>query len=492
METILWLLTTLYVCCAIALAIYASGTLLLLALWVRLRHKTPHTPVFSSADLPPVLVQLPLYNERAVVHRLLDAVAALDYPPDRLTVQILDDSTDDTTERIARWITQYAERDVQFDHIRREDRCDYKAGALRYGLERTDAPLVAIFDADFVPAPDFLQQIVPHFIADPKLGLVQTRWGHLNGRANLLTQAQLLSLDGHFVIEQTARSRANLLMNFSGSGGLWRTACIEDAGGWSFTTLAEDLDLSYRAQFKGWRALYLPDVVVPAEVPPQLAAYRIQQARWAKGSTQTLLLHSSALWRNTNFSLTQKFMGTLHLCQYLTHPLMMILLLLTPPLLVAGMLENLPMAPLGLLSLGAPLLYIASQHHLYADWPRRLLAFPLLLGLGTGLALNNTVAVWSALMKVPNVFHRTPKFRGKSWQHSRYAAPVNWTALSEIVLAVYAGWGASQALQFSPSLVPFLLIYVYAFGMVGIWSLLEGFMVFRERVSRMALPEIPS
>jgi cellulose synthase/poly-beta-1,6-N-acetylglucosamine synthase-like glycosyltransferase len=483
------IITLMYLCSGLLLAVYATGTLLLLMAWWWKRHDTPSLPVVDERDLPTVLVQLPVYNEHAVIGRLIDAVAGLDYPQGKLSIQVLDDSTDDTSDAIRHRVAYHARNGLSIAHVQRSDRNDYKSGALAHGLQGATADLVAVFDADFVPEHDFLRQVVPHFCSNDSLGMVQTRWAHLNADENILTRAQALSLDGHFIVEQTARSRSGLLLNFSGSGGVWRIECVRDAGDWSFMTLAEDLDLSYRAQLRGWRLLYLPDVAVPAEIPPQLAAYKQQQARWAKGSTQNLILHGSALWKNREFGLSQKVMGTLHLGQYLTHPLMLILLLLSPPLLITGSLENLPLTPLGIAGVIPPVLYMLSQRHLHADWPHRLLGFPILLGIGTGLALNNSLAIIDALRKQPNVFRRTPKFRGESWKQSRYALRIDWTIVGEAFLALYAIAAGVLALKQAPSLVPFLFLYAYAFSMVVAWSLLEGVQLRRTRTRKPPVRE---
>ncbi len=482
MTPLVTFLVWIYLLSAVALALYATGTLVLLALWLRCRNQETPAPPLDGHDWPSVTVQLPVYNERAVVGRLIDAVAALDYPRDRLRVQVLDDSTDDTSALIARRVARYARYGLAIAHLRRGSRAGYKAGALADALKQTPDGLIAIFDADFVPAPDFLRLVVPYFLADARLGMVQARWAHLNPDESLLTRGQALSLDGHFVVEQTARSRSGLLINFSGSGGVWRAGCIREAGGWSDATLTEDLDLSYRAQLSGWRCLYLPEVVVPGEIPPQLAAYKRQQARWAKGSTQTLLRLGGRLWRNNRLTFWQKLMGTLHLCQYLVHPVMLLLLVLTPPLLWQGALADLPLAPLGVVSIGPPLLYLFSQRQLHADWPRRMLAFPILLAMGTAMALNNTLAVMEALRGSPNVFRRTPKFRSRAWQQSRYALGTDWTPAGEALLALYAAVGGLLALQRAPSLAPFLFVYAWAFGFVALWSVAEGLQVqFRKR-----------
>jgi cellulose synthase/poly-beta-1,6-N-acetylglucosamine synthase-like glycosyltransferase len=471
------ILTALYLVAALLLAVYASGVLLLLISYGRHRHQQPALPPVS--EWPSVVVQLPVYNERYVVKRLLDAVASLDYPPDRLHIQLLDDSTDDTSAIAAAHIATLRRDGLQVDHIRRPDRAGYKAGALAHGLARTSCDLAAVFDADFVPPPDFLRRTVPYFSADPGLGMVQTRWSHLNRSDNWLTRGQALALDGHFVVEQTARSRAGWLINFNGSAGVWRVSCIEAAGGWRDTTLTEDLDLSYRAQLAGWRFLYLPAVVVPAELPPQMAAYKQQQARWAGGSTRTLLLMAGPLWR-ARLTLGQRIMATLHLCQYLPHPLMLLLLLLTPPLIVAHGLHGLPLGPLGVLGLAPPLIYATSQHALYPDWRRRLLAFPLLLALGTGISWNNTRAVIGALLPRarPAEFRRTPKFAAR-WSGSAYVLRADASTLVEILLALYALAGALLALSRQPALAPWLALYAYAFGLTAAFSLQDQWLIHR-------------
>jgi len=268
---------------------------------------------------------------------------------------------------------------------------------------------------------------------------------------------------------------------------VWRVACIQEAGGWSAATLAEDLDLSYRAQLRGWRFLYLPEIVVPAEIPPQIAAYIQQQSRWAKGTTQNLLLHGPALWRS-HLSLAQKIMATQQLAQYLAHPLMLFLLLLSAPLLLAGRLGNLPLAPLGLLGFAPPLVYLAGQIWLYDNWLRHMLAFPVLVGLGTGLALRNTLAVLAALRGEPNEFRRTPKFESESWRQSSYALQHGRLLAGEVALTLYAAVALALARRYVPSLAPFLAFYVFGFGLVSGWSLLESVQLQRrarvaERVS---------
>lgn len=469
-------LIALYVICASLLTLYAGSAIILLFIYWRYRSQPISIPPVKK--WPTVVVQLPIYNERHVVERLLDAVAALDYPQDKLSIQLLDDSTDETSAIAAACIARLQAKGTNIHHVRRENRTGFKAGALAHGMTLTDAELVVVLDADFVPPVDFLRRTVPFMVADPKLGMVQTRWGHLNPFTNLLTWGQTLALDSHFVVEQTARSRAGLLMSFNGSGGLWRAQCIREAGGWRDLTLTEDLDLSYRAQLCGWHFLYLPDVVVPAELPPQIAAYKQQQARWAKGSTQTLTYTLAPLWRS-RYSLIQRLMATLHLCQYMPHPMMVGLLLLTPPLLIWHGMDDVPLGLLGLIGLGPPIMYAVSQQALYSDWKHRLLAFPILIALGTGIAWNNTRAVVSGLLRHKSEFRRTPKF-GRGWQKSSYALKKDRNIWIELLLATYAAWGMWLALQtHNAAIAPYMGVYSFSFGLVAFWSLRDRWQLSR-------------
>ncbi|NIO72790.1 MAG: glycosyltransferase, partial [Anaerolineae bacterium] len=319
----------LYALCVVLLSLYGFNSLVLT--WLYLRHRHDPIPVPSPPDeWPHVTVQLPIYNELHTVERLLNAAAGLDYPRDRLEIQVLDDSTDATSRVAARTVALLRRQGIDVIHISRPDRTGFKAGALAAGLAEAKGELIAIFDADFLPPPDFLQRVVPHF-ADPIVGCVQTRWGHLNRDYSLFTQAQALGVDGHFVVEQTARSRAGLFINFNGTAGIWRRTCIGDAGGWQGDTLTEDLDLSYRAQLRGWQIGYVPDVVVPAELPAQISGFKRQQARWAQGSIQTALKLLGPLLRSDQ-PWSVKLEGVVHLTGYLVHPLMLLVVLLTLPM----------------------------------------------------------------------------------------------------------------------------------------------------------------
>ncbi len=455
------------------------------ALWLTLcLHRPARFPLpapspgdLSAIDLPAVTVQLPIYNERHVVVRLLDACARFDYPPDRLQIQLLDDSTDQTTSLIQRHVEEWQRRGVNVALVHRDAREGYKAGALRDGLASATGEFIAIFDADFEPPADFLARTIPHFLGEGRagIGFVQARWGHLNQNYSVLTNCQALALDGHFVVEQTARQAAGYPFGFNGSGGVWRRACIEDpaVGGWQADTLCEDLDLSYRAQLAGWQPLFLPDLVAPAEIPPQLLAFKRQQFRWAKGSVQTLKKLGSAVWRS-GWSLPARLAGLFHLGNYLIHPLLLFLLLITPLLLLLGVDPFGPLAWLSLASVGPPLLYAVAQRRLSRRlWLRRWAYLPVLTLLGMGLCLNNTLAVWQAFANRPGPFLRTPKFRvedrADSWRGSSYALALDPVVLGEALLALYAlgsVWlAAAQGKWWS---LPFLLLYAAGFGlMVG-------------------------
>ena len=466
----LTLLQVIYALCALSLGLYTAGQAVLLWRYWRTRHLSSATPPLHEP--PHVTVQLPLFNEANVAGRLIDAVAAFDYPRDKLLIQALDDSTDLTAPLVAGKLAALDARGFRTQHIRRAARAGFKAGALAEGLRHSDSAYIAIFDADFVPPPDFLRRTLPHLLAAPDIGIVQSRWGHLNADDNSLTRAQRLSIDTHFVVEQSARNRSGWLIPFNGTGGVWRRSCIESVGGWSADTLTEDLDLSYRAQLAGWRSQFLPEVQAPGEIPPQLAAYKQQQARWATGNTQCLLKLSRRIIAS-GLGASQKIMAIQHLCQYLPQPLMLLMLLLTPPLLLADGLAGLSLAPLGFIGLAPPMMYIAGQRRLYRDWPRAMTAFPALLFIGTGMSLSNSLAVASALLGIKTPFRRTPKFK-RDWRQSRYALTADITLWLELALLVYALWAAALAWELQRELCLYLLIYALSLATVVAWSLREN------------------
>ncbi len=356
-ELIVLTLQFLYGLCALGLAVYSVHAAWLV--WqVRKTPPQPSTP--ALATWPRVTVQLPIYNERHVAERLIEACVAFDYPHDRLQIQVIDDSTDDTAAIVDRSIAFWRAQGCDITAVRRPDRRGYKAGALAHALPSATGEFVAIFDADFRPAPNFLRTVIPHFFTPDaaQIGFVQTRWGHLNREYSPLTQSQALALDGHFAVEQAGRQAAGYFFGFNGSAGVWRRACLEDpqAGGWQEDTLCEDLDLSYRAQLAGWRPRYVNAIVAPAEIPPQLSAYKRQQARWAKGSIQTLRKLGRRVWRSDR-PLSVRTAGAIHLGSYLIHPMLLVLLLTIPPLLLLHGAPPSPLALVGLTSFGPPLLY---------------------------------------------------------------------------------------------------------------------------------------
>ena len=440
--------------------------------------KAWHVP---DHQLPRVTVQLPIYNERYVIQRLIETVTRLDYPTDRLEIQVLDDSTDETTA-IARPLVEHYRRagfDIRLLH--RERRTGYKAGALKEGLEVARGEFIAIFDADFMPCPDFLTKTLP-FFQDPAIAMVQTRWGHINRDYSLLTLAQSFGIDGHFWVEQAARCWSGLFMNFNGTAGVWRSKAIDDAGGWQADTLTEDLDLSYRAQLKGWRMKFLPQVVCPAEVPVQMSAVKSQQHRWAKGSIQTAKKLIPRILR-ADASLFKRFQAVFHLTNYMVHPLMLVVAMSSPLLLwfegFFSIREHLFAAAafFSIATFGPSSMYLYAQRHLYRDWKRRLRYFPTLLVFGTGIALNNTKAILEACFNVDGAFVRTPKFRieklSDTWVGKRYRPPIPWLSLFEALLALYCVYGVSLFIRQSRLVDPFLLLYTIGFASVAVLSLWE-------------------
>jgi cellulose synthase/poly-beta-1,6-N-acetylglucosamine synthase-like glycosyltransferase len=457
---------------AILLAVVGFHSIVLVIVYLVHQNKRPDDPrPVVEGDWPSVVVQLPIFNERHVVERLVEAVSQLDYPKARLEIQLLDDSTDDTISIASAAVERARQAGLSVAHVRRATREGYKAGALAYGLTQTSAEYAAIFDADFLPAPDFLRRLIPYFLSSRRLGMVQTRWSHLNQSSSLLTRAQALALDTHFVIEQTARHRGGLLMNFSGTAGIWRRETIEDAGGWDEDTLSEDIDLSYRAQLKGWECLYLPNLGTASEITPLMMGFKKQQARWATGTVQCLRKLGPTVLRS-HLGIWQKIEAMFHLSAYLIHPLMIVLLLATLPLLLNGHYNNVPLASLGLAMFGPPLEMLIAQRRLYSDWAARISFFPMLMVLGVGISVSNTEAVARAFSPKRVTFHRTPKFQADSttdsgWVNSGYTVPVDYTLLVEIFLAIYAAVSAVAAFRIQPEVAPFMILYALGFGYVA-------------------------
>ncbi|MFQ5960959.1 MAG: cellulose synthase family protein [Candidatus Methylomirabilales bacterium] len=435
----------------------------------------------TDGHLPSVTVQLPIYNERYVIQRLIETVVRLDYPRDRLEIQVLDDSTDETTAIAAPLIERYQRAGFDIKLLHRTKRTGYKAGALKEGLAVARGEFIAIFDADFMPDPDFLIKTLP-FFQDPAIALVQVRWGHINRDYSLLTLAQSFGIDGHFYVEQAARCWSGLFMNFNGTAGIWRREAIDDAGGWQADTLTEDLDLSYRAQLKGWRMKFLPQVVCPAEVPVQMAAVKSQQHRWAKGSIQTAIKLIPQILK-ADVPLFTKYQGIFHLTNYMVHPFMLVVAMSSPLLLwfegFFSLREHLLAAAafFSIATFGPSSMYLYAQKHLYPDWKKRLRYFPSLLIFGTGIALNNTKAILEAFFHIDGSFVRTPKFRiekkSDTWVGKRYRPPIPWLSLFEAVLATYCVYGVSLFIQRARLVDPFLLLYTIGFATVAFMSIWE-------------------
>ena len=434
-------------------------------------------------DWPRVTVQLPIFNERYVLQRLVRSVCRLDYPQQLLEIQILDDSTDDTVDIAKAMADEMTAGGINVVYIHREVRDGFKAGALRDGLKTTRGQLVAIFDADFVPHRNFLKETVPYF-ADPGIGMLQTRWGHINADYSLLTRAQSMGIDGHFGVEQASRAWSGFFMNFNGTAGVWRKKTIEDAGGWQADTLTEDLDLSYRAQLKGWRLHFAPEVVCPAEVPVTINAFKSQQHRWAKGSIQTAKKNLGHLFKS-DVSLMVKIQAFLHLTHYMVHPMMLLVVLTSIPMLYSQWFFNHLAYPVMIFTLlclatcGPSSMYLFSQKILYHDWKSRIKFLPVLMCLGTGIAVNNTRAVLEALLNIKSGFIRTPKYgirkRDDRWQDKRYGIPLNAVSVLEFIMGLYSLAGLFLFLFFSKYLVsPFLLIYTAGFFYVFFLSVRHG------------------
>ena len=397
--------------------------------------------------LPIVTIQLPMYNEKYVVKRLIDAVCQMDYPRDKLQIQVLDDSDDDTVDLIKSIVKEYRFKGFDIVHVQRKDRIGYKAGALKEGIKYAKGEFVAIFDADFIPPTWFLKSAIGHFYAESKLGLVQCKWGHVNENYSTLTEAQAVLLDLHFLIEQKAKSLTHLYMNFNGTAGIWRTSCINEAGGWHTSTLVEDLDLSYRVQMKGWRCLFLEDVVVDAELPVQMNAAKRQQFRWAKGSIQVALKLLTDVMIRRNIPIETKTQAFIQLTRHIINPLFLVQFLIFPMLLAMDYelytVSWTPLISILMYVIMGPggYLIIINKTWRGEKWREKAQQFFFLMFYSTGLSVNNTVAVFDAIFGRKNEFLRTPKFgivnNNDNWKSKEYVLPFTKTTLLEIFFAIY-------------------------------------------------------
>ncbi len=447
------------------------------------KHATKE-PTSYFAELPAITVQLPLYNEQFVVDRLIQACCSLEYPREKLEIQVLDDSTDETTRFAQATVERYQALGHNISYLHRTDRHGFKAGALDAGLNVARGEFIAIFDADFVPPADWLMRVV-HHLSDPKIGMVQTRWTHLNRDYSFLTQVEAILLDGHFVLEHGARSRMGLFFNFNGTAGMWRRTTIHEAGGWQHDTLTEDTDLSYRAQLKGWTFRYLQDVECPAELPIEMTAFKTQQARWAKGLIQTSMKILPRVFKS-DAPLKVKMEAFYHLTANISYPLMVVLSTLLMPAMIIRFYQgwfqmlviDLPLFMASSFSISS--FYLVSQKELFPkNWYRTFLYMPCLMSLGIGLTVTNTIAVMEALFGIKSAFKRTPKYRverrGQRTQASKYRKRLGFVPWIELLFGCYfvlTIWYAIVNENYFT--LPFLLLFVLGYWCTSLMSLLEG------------------
>jgi cellulose synthase/poly-beta-1,6-N-acetylglucosamine synthase-like glycosyltransferase len=475
----------LYFVSLLILFVFGSHGYVMVYLFNKYRGRTGNAPL-PLQDLPKVTVQLPVFNELYVIERLIRAVCEMDYPRHLLEIQVLDDSTDETSPLAQNRVEHYQQQGFQIKLLHRDHREGFKAGALRDGLAVATGEFIAIFDADFVPPQDFLKKTLPHF-QDPKVGVVQTRWGHLNCNYSVLTRGQAIGLDGHFVVEQTARNRAGYFINFNGTAGVWRRECILDAGNWADDTLTEDLDLSYRAQLRGWKFVFLPDTICPAELPAEIGGVKSQQFRWTKGAMETAKKILPQLWR-APLSLKVKLQSTVHLTNNLVFPFILIVGLLNLPLVLikneSAKDHTLYFAIISVFVLaffGSFLMYLTAERECYPDWRRRIAFFPLFMAGSMGLAANNTRAILLGLFNRRSEFLRTPKYCLESsadlfWDKKYFKTRELWrrgwqTGFVEALLALYCFTGIGVALYYGElAAIPFQTLYGLGYGFIAYMS----------------------
>jgi cellulose synthase/poly-beta-1,6-N-acetylglucosamine synthase-like glycosyltransferase len=473
-----------YFAVMIVLALYGIHRYTMCYQYFKYRRNYDPNPPRHFDELPLVTVQLPIFNEQFVIDRLIEAICAMEYPPERLEIQVLDDSTDETCEVAAGIVERYAALGHPIVYIHRTNRHGFKAGALDAGLKVAKGEFIAIFDADFVPPTDWLMKVIHHF-AEPEIGMVQTRWTHLNRDYSMLTQIEAILLDGHFVLEHGARVRSGEFFNFNGTAGMWRRQAITDGGGWQHDTLTEDTDLSYRSQMAGWRFKYLPDVECPSELPIEMTAFKTQQARWAKGLIQTSIKVLPMVFRS-NTSRRNKIESVYHLTANMSYPLMVIMSALLIPAMICRfyqgwfqmLLIDVPLFTASTFSIAV--FYVMSQRELFPKtWTRTFYYLPFLMALGIGLTVTNTKAVMEALFGIKSAFVRTPKYRvaqkGEKSQAAKYRKRLKLAPWIELLLGCY--FAAAIAYTFTNKnyfTAPFLILFVVGYWYTGLMSLLQG------------------
>jgi cellulose synthase/poly-beta-1,6-N-acetylglucosamine synthase-like glycosyltransferase len=468
----------------VILAIYGLHRYWLVYEYYKYRRNIPGPPA-PVQSWPRVTVQLPIFNERYVIERLVEAIALFDYPKELLDIQVLDDSTDETQQVARACVERHAVQGLPIEYIHRTNREGFKAGALENGLKTARGEFVAIFDADFIPQSDFLRRTIPYFVDSEKgrqIGMVQTRWTYLNRDYSLLTQVETILLDGHFVVEHGARSRRGTYFNFNGTAGVWRRAAIESAGGWEHDTLTEDTDLSYRAQLKGWKFLYLPEIECASELPVDMNGFKAQQARWAKGLIQTAkkilpkVLQSNAPWH-------VKSEAFFHLTANISYPLMVLFSAMLLPAMIVRFYQgwfqmlviDLPLFLASTCSISS--FYLVAQKELRPkNWWTTFLYMPFVMAIGIGISIRNAQAVLEALVGKKSEFARTPKFRieGKSgtFVAKKYKNKAGWMPFAEVLLGIYFGFTVAYAVvNENYATIPFLLLFVWGYLYTGFMSL---------------------
>ena len=442
--------------------------------------KSNPVPRTGIKEDPLVTIQLPLFNELYVVERLINSVCEIDYPKDKMEIQVLDDSTDETINIVAAAVEQKKGQGFDIQHIRRSNREGFKAGALKEGLKIAKGEYIAIFDADFIPRKDFLKKTLSFF--GDNIGMVQTRWEHLNSDYSILTKAQALALDGHFVIEQSVRNKAGFFINFNGTGGVWRKSCIEDAGNWHADTLTEDLDLSYRAQLNGWKFVFLKDFTSPAELPSEMSALKSQQFRWTKGAIETAKKILPLVWKS-NVPMRIKLQSTFHLTNNLVFPFILLAAILNVPLIFiknSGPHEAYfaVMSLFVLAFVSSFLFYLYSQKDIRTDWRKKIVLFPLFMAGSMGFAVNNSRAVFEGLMNRKSEFVRTPKFKVENSKDilkgNKYLAKkkIDLMVMVELIMAIYCLIGIVSSIYFLEiAALPFQILFFTGFAFVSITSI---------------------
>ncbi len=468
----------------ILLAAYGAHRYVLVYLYYKHRKNRTTERASRFEELPRVTVQLPIFNEQFVIERLLDAISQLDYPLDKLDVQVLDDSTDETIAVASGLVEHYAALGFPITYHHRTNREGFKAGALANGLKTAKGEFVAIFDADFTPPPDFLLKTI-HHLHDPKIGMVQTRWTHINRNYSFLTEVEAILLDGHFVLEHSGRALSGVFFNFNGTAGVWRRTAIDEAGGWQHDTLTEDTDLSYRAQLKGWKFIYLQDVECPAELPVEMTAFKTQQARWAKGLIQTGKKVLPRVMKSDQ-PFHVKLEAWFHLTANLSYPLMCVLSVLLLPAMIIRFYQgwfqmlyiDIPLFLASTFSISS--FYLVSQKELFPrSWLRTFIYLPFLMALGIGLTVTNTRAVLEALVGKKTAFARTPKYRVESKKDKvrakNYRKRLGWVPWLELLIGTYFALTVYYAIDNENFLtVPFLVLFVVGYWYTGLMSLLQG------------------